>query len=49
MVSEGFKMNLKGFWKISGGSRGGRHLSQTLDSGPLRKVGSVGKEVNVGK
>ena len=39
-------MFLKDFKRVLGE---GRHLHGTRISGPLRKVGSMGKEVSVGK
>ena len=43
--SEGFSRFLEDFRRV----RGGRVLRRARISGPLRKVGSVGKEVSVGK
>ena len=48
MVLGGFQKDLEGFRRISGGSGGGGSRGSRI-SGPLRKVGSVGKEVSVGK
>ena len=45
VVLGGFHTDLKGFWRIPKGSG----ASGWRISGPLRKVGSVGKEVHLGK
>ena len=42
---EGFRTVLEGFW----GGPGGEAFAGAGISGPLRKVGSMGKEVTVGK
>ena len=49
MVLGGFQKDLEGFWRISGGSGGDEAVAAGGNSGPLRKVYPVGKEVNVGK
>ena len=49
MVLSGFQRDLKGFWRISGGSGGGEATAARGNSGPLRKVCSMSKEENVGK
>ena len=49
VVLGGFQRDLRGFGRISGGSGEGPPLSRAPDSGPLRKVCSMSKEVTAGK
>ena len=49
LVLGGFHKDLVGFWRIAGGSREEARRRQGRISGPLRKVCSMRKEVNVSK
>ena len=49
MVLGGFHRDLKGFWKISGGSGGGEALASGGFPAPLGKEVNVGKEVEEGR